>query len=115
MKDYTEAVLKAISDRLSSRDDCKGVEYVVDIRDDWLTMIPTKNVYPDTHHRKDTDLEDIIYFILRTQFSDTVLAGVDVYGRCKYVSNTLTPGLYQYQLSFDQKRRRWTKIFHVNR
>ena len=127
MKDYTVEFLRAIAERLSSRENCRKLEYVVyigrpcdqpgyqqHISDSNTTNVvsfyPQRDVYPDTHHRQRTDLIDIVYHIMRTKFEDTIYDHDDEYGRACYVDGSLTPGVYKYILSFDGKRRHWIRV-----
>lgn len=113
MKDYTVEFLRAISNRLSSRQSCRQVEYTVVISIEPCNIVvfePNVEVFPDTHHRQHTDLRSVVSHIMRTQFGSTVYDQDDEYGQPRYKSGSLTPGTYKYVLSFDRKRRQWTRI-----
>ena len=123
MKDYTEEFLKAVADRLSSRADCKQVEYVVyigvidtsdtlDVKgaaSNTVYFYPRRSVFPNTHRRRKVDLRDIVDHVMRSKFTDTVYSHDNEYGHACFKSGTLTPGIYQYTLSFDKKRRKWIR------
>ena len=77
----TQVLLRKISRRLSGRVDCKGKEYTLCIGvpprysyedpHKYINRIifdPSTFVYKDTHHRKDTDLQDIVNHIFTKYF-----------------------------------------------
>lgn len=125
MKDYTVEFLHAIAQRLSSRESCRKIEYLVyigilptdkivqyslsDYSDvsNRVYFYPERTVFPDTHHRQHTDLTDIVCHVMRNKFLDTVYDHTDQYGHACFKDGSLTPGVYQYVLSFDRKRRQW--------
>lgn len=122
MKDYTVEFLRAIAERLSSRESCRRLEYIVNIGCcdnpiipvDATTVVkfyPERSVYPDIHHRHKTDLKDVVDHVMRAKFYDTVYDTDDEYGRARFIEGTLTPGVYKYVLSFDKKRRQWVKLY----
>ena len=90
----TERFLFTLSSRLSGRQDCKGVEYVVSIGD-VITIFPYICVFPDTYHRRRTDKRSIIDYIR------------DI---LDLSSQDLVRGVYKYQLSDSTRKRRWTKV-----
>lgn len=91
----TQTLLKAISDRLAGRVDCKNLSYVVDIGIKGVTMVPLIYVYPDKHHRMPSDKIDIISYVHRYKLQDTAL-------------DQLEFGTYVYAAT-DTKKRRWEK------
>ena len=94
---YTKAVLMGISKRLSSRKDCKNVEYRVIIRNNKIKMNPKVRVYRNRHFRTEGDkilVQDLIY----RRYSM-------LYPEC-----SLIDGTYLYQLSGDKKRRKWKNL-----
>lgn len=115
MKDYTVQLLSAVAERLSGRQNCRQVEYVVyvgtmDGFENQIIFYPYREVYPDIHHRQKTDLRDIVDHVVRTKFADTVYAQHDAYGHICFLEGSLTRGTYKYELSVDKKKRRWTRI-----
>lgn len=124
----TVSLLRAISKRLSSRKNCRQIEYVVCIGtrydavdhqkrlseygdvSDIIMFFPEREVYPDTHHRRSTDLIDIVSCVIMTKFKDTIFAYVDNIGQIHFNKDTLVPGVYKYMLSVTKKRRKWTRI-----
>ena len=124
----TMQLLRAISRRLSSRKNCKQIEYIVCIGmiyddpssqyntkhtgdvSDIITFYPEREVYPDAHHRQSTDLIDIVSCVIMTKFKDTVFAYVDNIGQIHFNKGTLVPGVYQYVLSKTKKRRKWFRV-----
>lgn len=95
----TEKFLKQISEHLSGRDDCRQVEFEVDIKTyvDCIQVVsirPEVSVYPDRKHRRIQDKTSVIDHILSFHNDDYVLEN----------------GKYIYRLSVDKKRRKWMKI-----
>lgn len=99
----TEKFLKQISEHLSGRNDCRQVEFEVNIKTYFSSVFnsvqvvsirPEVSVYPDRNHRRIQDKTSVIDHILL--FHDD-----------EYV---LEDGKYIYRLSVDKKRRKWMKI-----
>lgn len=117
MKDYTENLLKAISERLSGRDDCKKIEYmamVMPVKQNdavyyTICFYPDIMVYPDRYHKKKTDLLPIVQYVAHKHFSDILYKQEGALGPTCFVENSLVTGTYKYKLSADGKRRRWIK------
>lgn len=125
--DYTVEFLRAISDRLSGRKNCRKIEYTVCIGMDddsvdrqlhlsdtedmsnKVYFYPERVVYPDRFHRQKSDLTEIVYHILKTRFKDTVY-DCDQFDRPCFKQGSLTPGIYKYILSFDKRRRQWVRV-----
>ena len=95
--DDTAEFLNKISRRLSSRDDCKGVEFEVKISKEELSMKPLIYVFPDTHHRADIDKMSILNFIIHSS---------------NRREQRLTEGTYKYQYAnpITRRKRRWVKV-----
>ena len=124
----TVKLLRAISKRLSSRKSCKRIEYIVcigmeadDIEhqkslaeyndvSDVIMFYPEREVFPDTHHRRSTDLIDIVSCVIMTKFKDTVFSYVDNLGKIHFNEGSVVPGVYKYILSATKKRRKWVRI-----
>ena len=124
----TKQLLQAISKRLSSRKNCRRIEYVVCIGveadciehqkslveyndvSDIIMFYPEREVFPDTHHRRSTDLIDIVSCIIMTKFKDTVFSYVDNLGKIHFNTGSVVPGVYKYILSATKKRRKWVRI-----
>lgn len=96
----TEFLLKSISDRLSGREDCKKVNYIVKIDHNGVSMTPLIYVFKDRYNRKDSDKLDIVSFVHKYKMKGARLDG-------------FVFGTYEYQLLPDGKRRRWRKL-HEN-
>jgi len=128
-KDHTEEFLQAVAERLSGRTDCKKVQYIIyigraprseaeahhsnvlDMKSaDRVFILPNYEIYPDIHHRKKTDLVGVLDYILITRFHNSVFNGLNEYGHAVFKPDTLTPGVYQYKLSVDEKRRKWIRL-----
>ena len=95
----TEKFLKQISEHLSGRDDCRQVEFEVDIKTYFdcvqvVSIRPEVFVYPDRKHRRIQDKTSVIDHILSSHNDEYVLEN----------------GNYIYRLSVDKKRRKWMKI-----
>lgn len=126
--DQTKLLLQTISRRLSSRKNCKKLEYIVCIgmentedihqinlveygnMSDVILFYPEREVFPDTHHRRSTDLIDIVSCVIMTKFKDTVFSYVDNLGKIHFIEGSLVPGIYKYILSTTKKRRKWVRI-----
>ncbi len=124
----TKQLLQAISKRLSSRKSCRRIEYTVcigttydepdhqrslsdyDDVHDIIMFYPEREVFPDTHHRRSTDLIDIVSCIIMTKFKNNIFSYVDNLGKIHFVDGSLVPGVYKYILSVTKKRRKWVRI-----
>ena len=95
--DDTLEFLNKISRRLSSREDCKRVEYEVTISKSSISMNPLIFVFPDTHHRADIDKMSILTFVIQSYNKE---------------QQRLSSGTYKYECadSLSKKRRRWVKV-----
>lgn len=93
----TEKLLKAISNRLSGREDCKKLSYLVTIDHTGVKMNPLVQVYPNKHKRKESDLIDIISFIHASQFNNVELTD-------------LIFGVYAYDVFEGLGKRRWRRL-----
>lgn len=94
--EQTQKLLAAISDRLSSRQDCMLLEYTVTIDYRGVTMQPLVTVFPDIHHRQESDRIDIISFIHRYRMQDATLDQFEF-------------GVYRYE-HYTSKKRRWVRV-----
>lgn len=94
---YTEYLLKSISQRLSSREDCKGVTYSVKIDSTGIHMYPLVKVFPNRYRRKEADKMDIISYVHYYKMSNI---GLDQF----------VFGTYEYQVSTTTNRRKWRKL-----
>lgn len=124
----TASLLRAISKRLSSRKNCKQLEYIVCIGmtndevgqqkriqeygdvSDIILFFPEREVFPDTHHRRSTDLIDIVSCVIMTRFKDTIFSYVDNLGQIHFQKGSVVPGVYKYILSITKKRRKWVRV-----
>ena len=95
--DDTAEFLRKISTRLSSRQDCKGLEYEVTISKEHISMDPLIYVYPDTHHRAEIDKMSVLTYIIHTLSQE---------------EQKLSSGTYRYEYidSYKRKRRKWTRV-----
>ena len=93
----TQELLLAISRRLAGRDDCKDVNYIIEIDHTGVKMSPTVYVYPNRYKKKESDKLDIVSYIHLSKLPNSNLSDF-VFGK------------YIYESSFDSKKRRWTRI-----
>lgn len=107
----TKSLMNFIALRLSGRDDCKGLNYVLTISDSssfqHVSFEPDVVVYPDRYHKKDTDKTQVILQILNNHFSEYTTKTED---GCVFVNrDTFVCGKYEYVSSFNNKRRKWIR------
>lgn len=124
----TEYLLKTISDHLSGRKDCKGQIYRVAlcVEDDKqlvttiinkqsrdmtkrIVFTPDVKVFPNIHNRKPTDKINIIKHVLKEHYR-YMIDGVDNNGNYLIFDGFVVPGIYEYQISMNGKRRRWVRL-----
>lgn len=99
--DYTECFLQKISSRLSSRDECRQVEYLVTVSDDGCVDLQPKDyiVYPNRYCKQKGAHTGIVSHTINLPDMQSL--------SCKY---HLVPGKYIYKLSINKKRRKWCRI-----
>lgn len=107
----TKDILKCISYHLSSREDLKDVEYSVEIQagegKDRIVVSPYITVFPNIHHRKDSDRRGIAYHVIYHHFSDIFEdASESIVNISK---DSLVYGKYIYKKYKLTNRRRWIK------
>lgn len=109
----TYNLLKCISNRLSSRDDCRGVEYEVTISDDrTLNIVPNVQIFANTHKRKPCDKISIIqYAILNSVSSVSIYMQPD---KIILSRSCLIPGRYVFKQSADKLKRKWINMTEVH-
>lgn len=108
----TKNLLWCIAQHLSSRVECRGIAYKVNICTedvpDSIKFYPDIQVYLDTHHRKQCHKLPVAEHVVRQHFCqdllDTASKSFQIY------SDKVIPGIYEYQPSIDSKRRRWVRI-----
>jgi len=111
--ELTKQVLTCISSHLSSRGDCKGVKYEVEIGPEnyqnLVLFTPTRiKVFPNRYRRCKRDKVTIISHVFKEHFPDLLIETDD--GFNTYVDTSkLVRGVYEYQPSIDNKRRRWIR------
>ena len=108
MNNPTEDFLTTISKRLSSRLDCKNVMYVVRIKSNTVTMFPDIYVFRSKHKRRPEDKMHILCYVQNVVKGLPVKLTID--GEIVIDDVTLQDGTYIYQSSFDNKRRKWTRL-----
>lgn len=108
----TEFLLKAVAKRLSSRADCRRVEFIVDIgiqNSEYILFNPDVYVFRDTYHRKDIDASRIIEFILMKHMPE-VVHGKDTQGFLHVNTQMFSRGIFKYELAYNGKKRRWIRL-----
>ena len=96
--EITKLFLQRISNRLSSRDDCRGIEYKVRIHDNFVEMDPRIEIFPTRYRRKPEDRVTIVEFVTVSLKNEG------------YNLDYLVKGEYIYQNSVTNKSRRWVKL-----
>ena len=99
----TQQFLRCISDHLSGRKDCRGVEYEVTIDSD-IRFIPSVHVYPSRYNRSKSSRTTVVSHVITYHFPELFET------KSTIDTNKLIKGTYKYQLSVDKKSRRWIKI-----
>ena len=97
----TKKFLLALSKRLSSRKDCRHIQYQVIIRDGSIDFKPPVEVFKNRYHRSECDKVPVQDMVL-DNFVSSYLS--------EWIKECMVPGTYMYKLSIDGKRRRWTKL-----
>lgn len=120
-RNETENFLLNLSRRLSSRNDCKGVEYQVEILTNGagtvtaIVVEPCVMGYPNKYERHEWDYQPLIYLITRNSKLNTQMSQVkyDNNSMSIYLPNVqnLIPGKYKYIKSIYGKQRKWMKLF----
>ena len=110
----TTKLLRHISGRLASRDDCRKTEYIVhiDLRGETNIIYMDQDiyVYPSLQMRTEEFRRTIIEHVLKTYMHPNIYQG-QLNDESKYVTIPVFQiGTYKYQLSVDGKRRKWTRI-----
>ena len=124
----TEQFLRALSSHLSSRADCRKVTYrciigvddgrsrqldILDIAgkdfNKYIMFDPSIYVYPNVHLKHDVNKTSVLEHVLKYHFPE-ILDSYDILGNVTIHSGLLVPGIYEYQLSVSEKRRRWTRV-----
>ena len=93
----TEFLLNAVAKRLSGRDDCRKVPYRVYIDHNGVRMNPLIYVFPNRYHRQESDKMDVVSFIHQYKMNGALLSG-------------FVFGVYEYELAYEGKRRKWRKV-----
>lgn len=106
----TQKFLYSISDHLSSRSDCSKLNYSVTIGHNVIYFEPPIQVCPSTHVRKRQARESIVEHIIFRHFHSTLYDGSDKFGNMQIRRDALVPGVYVYESSIDNKRRRWNMV-----
>lgn len=106
----TQKFLYSISDHLSSRSDCSKLNYSVTIGHNVIYFEPPIQVCPSTHVRKRQARESIVEHVIFRHFHSTLYDGSDKFGNMQIRRDALVPGVYVYESSIDNKRRRWHMV-----
>ena len=97
----TKQLLLSISKRLSSRKDCRRVEYEVVIDEGGVTLNPDVMVYRNRYHRSECD---------KVPVSELAMSNLIYDSLAPLLLQYLVPGRYVYRLSVDGNRRKWLRI-----
>ena len=108
MTNPTEEFLTTISKRLSARSDCKNVMYVVRVKNNTVTMFPDIYVFRSKHNRRPEDKMNILCYVQNVVKGIPTKLTVD--GGIVIDDVNLQDGTYIYQSSFNNKRRKWTRL-----
>lgn len=102
-------LLKLIASHLSSRECCRSQLYRVEIDETGVIRFdPRVQVFHDTYHRKETDRVNVIdHIVMKHLYEMFVCMCPD--GSIQVDASMIVPGTYEYQASFDNKRRRWIR------
>ena len=100
----TKEFLLGLSKRLSSRKDCRQVEYEVTIDENGVVFRPGVEVFKNRYQRSECD---------KVPVQDMVLSNLVNNYMTDWIRSYLVPGTYIYKLSFDRKRRQWIKLMEV--
>lgn len=110
----TKQFLQSIAYHLSSRDDCKDLEYEVSIKHDSnsdfdiVEVSPYITVFPSTFYRRESDRRSIAYHVLIHHFPD-ILDPSDP-NIARIMSGMLVTGTYVYTKYPLISRRKWRKL-----
>lgn len=125
---FTQQFLQCISQHLSSRPECRGVTYRIaigvydtqlippsismfedELSGNRVLFKPNVLVFPDRYSRKDTDKVSVVYHVAANHFNHILLTYQE--DGCTFVDTSkLVKGVYEYQSSVDNKKRRWVRI-----
>lgn len=106
----TKEFLQLVAQHLSGREDCKGVNYRVTLGEDKAVVFePVVMVYPNRHQRKDSDKRIVTRHVLAEHMA-YIFEGTDDSGNAKIDTDWIIPGTYEYQSTYDNKKRRWVRI-----
>lgn len=120
----TKNLLNLISEHLSSREDCRKLDYYVEIfpydsRDkiEQVCFIMRRNgqlytpyVFPDRYHRKQLDKLSILKHIFNYHFNDIHQYCSNQPYRVIIDQNNFIPGCYAFKAVGSSQRRQWSKI-----
>lgn len=126
----TKSFLQCITKHLSSRPECRGVTYrlVLGKKDDlnsnkseidfsgYISFSPHVEVYHDRYSRKPCDKLPVEEHVILIHFMDELYAGRAKFSNgqikesIKIHGDKIVPGIYEYQPSITNKRRRWVRV-----
>ena len=110
----TKQVLQMISRHLSSREDCRGIEYKISIRhdnkseSDIIEISPYITVFPTTFQRKDADRRSVAYHVMFHHFPELLQQSSDTI--VHVIPGMLVQGVYVYEKYPLTSRRKWRKV-----
>lgn len=109
----TNKVLRSISYHLASREDCKELEYEIEIytnefENDTIVVSPHITVFPNVHERKHSDRRGVAFHVIYFHFPE-IYQDSDEHG-IAIKKNSLVHGTYRYKKFRLTNRRKWVKI-----
>ena len=110
--DRTLQLLRHLAEHVSYRTAGQRAEYIVNIGVDTLCFSHNFPVLPDRFHRRETDKCPVAEHVMKFHMPDVFVEASQ--GQVVFTPGSFVPGVYKYQLSFDRRRRRWTKLEEGN-
>lgn len=107
----TKRFLQEIAKHLAPYTTYSKAEYVCEITNKHIWVLPEIRIFPNRYNRRDADREPVVDHVMQKHFPDCVKY---VEGPAKkekvYNAEKFQMGRYVYKLSADKKRRKWIRI-----
>lgn len=94
----TDLLLKEIAKHLSTRRECKGVEYRLEISANSIRFEPDIQVFPNRYIKCKGSEHSVIYHILMT-----------VFNQLDENTEIFVEGVYRYVKPYNSKKRNWLR------
>lgn len=122
----TQQFLQCIAQHLSSRPECKGITYRIaidaydtklidskpilenDLSGSRILFSPNVLVFPDRYQRKEINKVNVVHHVICSHFGELLIDDEEI--GLFVDSSKLVKGIYEYQSSMDNKKRRWVRI-----